>query len=481
MRKSLSKEELRETIKSYDVLELNKNKSENLPFTSQKDDSEKFSDDEKIIKKIKQEMIITKSKFQNEAKKQSIWKDFSSGLTNLKNNIKYNTIVTNTLFELHTQDEIQIFNKKIETYKDNFDLKYNLYYIIYMTYRSEFKGITGSANNNFTTDCGWGCMLRCAQMMLANAFFRVKEFEFIENFNTINDIIKKDLIKKTLALFLDSPIPYEQIKNNRDFNKVLIKLSKDIELANDDIMLITPPFSIQNICKFGKLMDKEAGEWYSDINMSGIFSYINTEFQPIDNLEIITFKEGVIYQSDLISACFELTEECPEDKTSVILFNEKSYKFKNKGIIFLSLRLGLDKLETQYIKHIPKFFNIPNNLGIISGKAFYAYYFIGVSNGKLLYLDPHFNRKSISFSELEQQYKTYLQKEIYLLDVKCMSPALTVCFYFNSFYEYIELVSAFKYFSHQEELCFKFEDVRSEFVEGNYEYTNTAGNDFEII
>lgn len=42
---------------------------------------------------------------------------------------------------------------------------------IYFSYRKQFEPLNGLRRNGdlITSDCGWGCMIRCAQMLLAQA------------------------------------------------------------------------------------------------------------------------------------------------------------------------------------------------------------------------------------------------------------------------------------------------------------------------
>ena len=70
-------------------------------------------------------------------------------------------------------------NKSIIIYDsliDDFNIKKIKNYFVYMSYRNGLyntKFFPGS-KNNYTSDCGWGCMVRCCQMMLSRAFIKFR-------------------------------------------------------------------------------------------------------------------------------------------------------------------------------------------------------------------------------------------------------------------------------------------------------------------
>ena len=447
--------------------------------------------------------------------KASMWNRIKSKMSNIKNNIKYNTLTLNSFFDFYEFQYIKIFNK---TYSSKTDLKrfcFDFYAIIYMSYRNDFEKIINLKNNKeYTSDCGWGCMIRSAQMMLARGFQMILGFK------------KEEDIKQIILLFSDSPLQYDEFLENENFKqyfkKVVERLSvlqnsdydqfingnfgsnfQKSELTNSiaevfinennykNIKSIVPPFSIRNICKLSEFYDKGPGEWFSDVIMSSILQNLNNEFKPLEDIKIVSFNEGVIYNQDLIKTCFELVDlkdsntlTSDETKIQQIKFNGALYKFRNPCIVFVSFRLGLDKIHKDYHEYIAQIFDIPNNLGIIGGNLNSAHYFIGAANDYLLYLDPHLNQKAWKdMKGLEQSIDTYLNKKFYKLQIKNMSPAFTVGFYFINLKEYFDLTNYLKNIPNQNlnnkqyNSFIKFEENRKSLEEEEYEMIQD-GDDF---
>ena len=395
----------------------------------------------------------------------SFWSHLTKRINNVINYLKYNFITRNNYLIMNNLKYIRIFDKiyiddVIKSNESNLIFKDTIQF----TYRSFFDPIVNKGVE-YISDCGWGCMLRSAQSILAKGIFMMKEVSAMSDYDRMN------AINNTILLFLENKLDYEEIKAVEDFKKVILNIDEGINI--NEVKTVVPPFSIHNICKFAEFFGKDAGEWFSDITMIKIFQAINCELDPM-NIEILHFTEGVIYQKELIEYCF-----VEGDKEDHFTFDDKYYKFDKKGIIFISIRAGLEKVEKEYYTAINELFNIPFNLGIIGGRTNLAHYFIGKYKDKLIYLDPHLNQKSIqTYSELISDNTSYLSKDLYQLDIKNMSAGFTVGFYFRNLVEYIDLTSALNYYSTLPNALFKF--LNHPKPQREYNNVNLC-DDFEII
>ena len=61
--------------------------------------------------------------------------------------------------------------------------------------------------------------------------------------------------------------------------------------------------------------------------------------------------------SKLIKQCFVESNNINLKEDEFFLFNDKKYIFKNYGLIFVSVRLGIDSIENFYFNSIKNLFN----------------------------------------------------------------------------------------------------------------------------
>ncbi|XP_075744954.1 autophagy-related 4a isoform X5 [Rhipicephalus microplus] len=68
-----------------------------------------------------------------------------------------------------SEEPVYILGTKYSTFHELDDLRSNITSKIWLTYRKNFPSISGT---DYTSDTGWGCMLRCGQMVVAEAVMR---------------------------------------------------------------------------------------------------------------------------------------------------------------------------------------------------------------------------------------------------------------------------------------------------------------------
>lgn len=268
---------------------------------------------------------------------------------------------------------------------------------IWVTYRKNFPLLDES--NRYTSDRGFGCMIRCGQMVLANA------------------LIFKNLGRK----WKWSP---EAIDKNSEIYIKILKLFQD---------KVTSPYSIHNLVKIDQQDGKNIGDWFGPNTIAqALKKTSNTlideiKIEPelmisidtaLDNVVVIQevkskFKRVIKLKKPLSKSPNATTidsakidhkntdkqidkdeEEKEKEKEKDKSEKEADFVIEEKliwvpGILFIQLRLGLSKINELYFNALKKSFQFKNSLGIIGGRPNHALYFIGYSDDDIIYLDPH--------------------------------------------------------------------------------------------
>ena len=140
---------------------------------------------------------------------------------------------------------------------------------------------------------------------------------------------------------------------------------------------------------------------------------------------MVHFRDGLIYKAKLFKKFCKKIESEKDisdnniEKDNYIEYNSEKYLFEKGGLIFISLRLGLHKIDESYINMLPKLFNnLHNNIGFMSGQKKRAFYFIGMYGDKLIFADPHLNQK---IEQDEDNFPTYSVNDLFLMNVKELS------------------------------------------------------------
>lgn len=299
-----------------------------------------------------QNTIVSQEPSNKQNTSNSVWSSFTNKISNITNNLKYNIITTNSSIKFNTLKYVRILDKVFSDLQIQAgELESDLQTIFHFTYRSDFLPIVYEGNM-YTSDCGWGCMIRVAQMMLSKCILENKIYNYTQLkkniYNSQFDQITEDKLNKlkyrTLLLFFDNAIKVEDVSKYQDFaylKKNMNSLSEDLENNNgakvdENTMFhsteISAPFSIQNVCKLGALYGKGAGIWFSDVMMIGIFCEINKQFDVIPDIEMISFNDGIIDEETIYNSCFEelqCREECKE-KQIVLKVKENNDKKREK-------------------------------------------------------------------------------------------------------------------------------------------------------
>ena len=456
---------------------------------------------------------IRSSEYNNN--KISIWEAIKQQISNFKNQIIFNYNIFSGLNNLKLNapglpKEMQIFD---EIYlKQDEKLINRLKNIPWFSYRKDFEQIKDK-DKIYTSDAGWGCMIRASQMILAQGLyqlFSIKDLdtfinEFIAYFydNKIhmkllskskddinfdpNTIKEKDENKNNNDEIYDDFLILDPSKECRmsfiDISMEMIKGLENMSDRNSNKKYLTSPFSIRNFIKYS-VNGKKAGQFFSNYDVIKLITEINKKLNENNDTDfkIINFNDGAIYIEDIINTCFKEEEKKSTDifgfenisyssfqkseilfdektinndlKSDIYIFNKRRFQFNHKFIIFVSIRQGLYKLDEEVYEDIFKIFDIKTNIGLIGGKNTRAFYFIGRCDRNLIFLDPHYVQPTIPLNKFgtDSIQETYRPNDIYYMPIEDLSPSFSIGFAvkdMKNFKLFMEKMNSIDYFIEQ--------------------------------
>ncbi|KIK80202.1 hypothetical protein PAXRUDRAFT_159269 [Paxillus rubicundulus Ve08.2h10] len=213
----------------------------------------------------------------------------------------------------------------------------------------------GSGEKGWTSDAGWGCMLRTGQSLLANALLHLhlgRDWRRPPLSVRTNDFATYVQI---ITWFLDSPVPQA-------------------------------PFSVHRMALAGKDLGKDVGQWFGPSTAAGAIKTLVHAF-PEAGLGVSIAVDGVVYQSDVYAA------------SNVHIGSPQRHARSLWGgrpvLVLIGIRLGIDGVNPIYYEPIKALYTFPQSVGIAGGRPSSSYYFMGSQADNLFYLDPHHARPAV--------------------------------------------------------------------------------------
>lgn len=206
--------------------------------------------------------------------------------------------------------------------------------------------------SGLTTDAGWGCMLRTAQSMLANALLRV---HFGRAWR--------------MPPMADGKVQWRSADEHAKYARMLSFFLDDPSGAC--------PFGIHRLAAEGKRLGVDVGAWFGPSTAASVLRNLAEGVQC--GLAIVATNDGMVYLDEVRHAA------------------EHDGVWARPVLILVAQRLGLDAVPAQYRAALKHTFTFPQSMGVAGGRPGSSLYFIGCQRDQLLYLDPHTSRPAIPF------------------------------------------------------------------------------------
>ncbi|XP_057217049.1 cysteine protease ATG4A [Triplophysa rosa] len=281
---------------------------------------------------------------------------------------------------------------------------------LWFTYRKKFSPIGGTGPSS---DAGWGCMLRCGQMILAQAL---------------------------LCRHLGRDWRWDPEKHQpKEYHRIL-----HCFLDKKDSC-----YSIHQMAQMGVGEGKSVGEWYGPNTVAQVLKKLAL-FDDWNPLAVYVSMDNTVVLEDIKKQCLQPGLEsrpragpCGRSEVSVSgqSCSEGQGRHQSQGpldwrplLLVIPLRMGINNINPVYIQALKECFKMPQSCGVLGGKPNLAYYFIGVIDDELIYLDPHTTQQAVeSESGIAVDDQSYhCQRTPHRMKITSLDPSVALGFFFGS-------------------------------------------------
>ncbi|XP_032419863.1 cysteine protease atg4da isoform X2 [Xiphophorus hellerii] len=285
------------------------------------------------------------------AKLMSAWNNVKYGWT-IKTKTSFNKISPVTIlghsYLLNNEDEVERFRRDFVSR-------------IWLTYRREFPLLEGST---WTTDCGWGCMLRSGQMLLAQGLvvhlmprdwtwpdaLQLTDVDF-EVFRPRSPVRAGGVPIPSFGSLRGSSSPEKTPAGSqapRCCQRKRPESARDRQAEPIHSKLITwfgdqppAPFGVHQLVEIGKSSGKKAGDWYGPSIVAHILRKAVAKTPVAQSLAVYVAQDCTIYKEDVVHLCDLSLSQSPADPS------DQAWK---SVIILVPVRLGGEALNPSYIE-----------------------------------------------------------------------------------------------------------------------------------
>ncbi|CAB3406404.1 unnamed protein product [Caenorhabditis bovis] len=277
---------------------------------------------------------------------------------------------------------------------------------IWITYRTNFPPLLDTPS---TTDCGWGCMIRTTQMMLAQAIL-VKRLGRDWRYT-----------KRKRSCVQGISTSQLELNETKRQELAILKLFEDNNSA---------PLGIHRFVSIAQREkgDKAIGSWYSPSEAVHIMKKCINESSSalLGNIAMVLAIDGKIHIRDI---------------------EIETRNWSKHLILVVVARLGASEINPVYVSHLKYIFSMERSLGVTGGKPNRSCWFIGCYDDHVIYLDPHVAHEYAPIDvdgpvvdgetsggnkrakNPEKSYHCQLLSKMHFLD---MDPSCAICFSFET-------------------------------------------------